>query len=89
MSRRRSPVDLEGLDARELQAAIQDDDGATAAVLAYLDARSVEHSGQISGATLASVAGVDSRTWRKWTGGEREFPISARRAIIAAAWAKW
>lgn len=28
MSRRRSPVDLEGLDARELQAAIQDDDEA-------------------------------------------------------------
>ena len=56
MSRRRSSVDLEGLDARELQAAIQDDDGATAAVLAYLDARDVEHSGQISGATLAAVA---------------------------------
>lgn len=85
MSRRRSPVDLEGLDARELQAAIQDDDGATAAVLAYLDARSVEHSGQISGATLAAVAGVDGRTWRRWVGGRVPMPLAARRAIIAAA----
>lgn len=86
MTRKTDPVELESLDARELQAAIADDPKATANVLAYLEARGEEHSGQISGATLASVAGVDSRTWRKWTGGEREFPISARRAIIAAAW---
>ena len=85
MSRRRSSVDLEGLDARELQAAIQDDDGATAAVLAYLDARSVEHSGQISGATLAAVAGVDGRTWRRWVGGDVPMPVGAKRAIICAA----
>lgn len=86
MSRHRTAADLEDLDARELQAAIQDDEDATAAVLAYLDARSVEHSGQISGATLAAVAGVDGRTWRRWVGGDVHMPVGAKRAIIAAAW---
>lgn len=87
MSRRRSSVDLEELDARELQAEIQADEDSTAAVLAYLDARGVEHSGQISGATLAAVAGVDGRTWRRWVGGDVPMPVGAKRAIIcAAAW---
>lgn len=86
MSRRRSPTDLEELDARELQAAIQNDDAATAAVLAYLDARNIGHSSQISGATLAAVAGVDGRTWRRWVGGDVPMPVGSKRAIIAAAW---
>ena len=76
---------LETLDAAALQLEIQSVASAAKRVLAYLDSRDTAHSGQISGATLAAVCGVDGRTWRKWVGGEREFPITARRLLIAVA----
>lgn len=71
---------------RELQAAIATDARATARVLSYLDSAGISHRGRISGATLAAVCGVDSRTWRKWVGGEREMPESARRLLSLVAW---
>jgi len=67
-----------------LQEVIRQMPGAAERVLAYLDDRSVSHSGRITGATLAAVAGVDGRTWRRWV-SERAMPVAARRAIIAAA----
>lgn len=75
-------------DAREIQAAIAADPEATSRVLAYLDARGIAHSGQISGATLAAVCGKKSRTWRKWAGGEREMPEAAKRLLEIVAWEK-
>lgn len=67
--------------ARSLQAAISNSEAASARVFAYLDELGVEHSEQISGATLAAVCGVDSRTWRRWIGDEREMPISSIRLL--------
>lgn len=78
-------TDLEPFDAAELQLEIQSSPRATKRVLDYLDARQTPHSGQISGATLAAVCGVDGRTWRRWVGGNQEFPIAARRLLIAVA----
>ncbi len=69
------------MNARDLQSAIANSAEATRRVLAYLDSLGVHHSGQISGATLAAVCGVDSRTWRKWVGEEREMPIAAIRLL--------
>lgn len=79
-------ADLEILSAADLQSRIQGDDDASTRLLQYLDDRDEHHSGEISGATLAAVAGVDGRTWRRWVGAEQEFPLGARRAIIAAAY---
>ena len=67
--------------ARSLQAAIKGSPRAMKKGFAYLDALGEPHSGLISGATLAAVCGVDSRTWRKWVGGEREMPLSAQRLL--------
>ena len=67
--------------AREIQSKIAGNEEASRRILEYLDGLGIDHSGQISGATLAAVCGVDSRTWRKWTGDEREMPISAIRLL--------
>lgn len=45
----------------------------------------IAHSGRISGATLAAICGVDSRTWRRWVGGERAFPETAVRLLLEVA----
>lgn len=68
-----------------LQQRIQQDPKATSRVLRYLDQLGIEHSGQISGSTLAQVCGNDSRSWRQWTGGERAMPAQARRLLCAVA----
>lgn len=68
---------------QELQSAIAASAGATARALAYLDELGIAHSGRISGATLAAICGVDSRTWRRWVGGERAMPESAIRLLAA------
>jgi hypothetical protein len=70
---------------RELQSAIANNAEATRRVLAYLDSLGVQHSGRISGSTLAAVCGVDSRTWRKWAGEEREMPEMAVRLLRLVA----
>jgi hypothetical protein len=67
---------------RELHSKIAADQDASARVLNYLDRLGVAHSGEISGATLGKVCGVDSRTWRKWVGGERGMPLAAWRLLI-------
>ena len=79
------PATLESLPVPELQARIQSDPAACRAILAYLDARRIAHSGRVSGRTLAQVAGVGERTWRAWLSGESPMPTMARRAVIAAA----
>lgn len=73
----------------DLQLAIQADARATARVLSYLDGLGVEHSGVISGATLAAVCGVDSRTWRRWVSGDRQMPRVAVRLLQLVAWPQW
>jgi DNA-binding transcriptional regulator YiaG len=78
-------TDLETIDAAALQLEIQSSPRATKRVLSHLEARQTPHSGYISGSTLAAICGVDSRTWRRWVGGNREFPIAARRLLIAVA----
>jgi hypothetical protein len=77
-------VTLERQPPAVLQAVIAAAPGAPERLLAYLDARGVAHSGRVSGATLAGVAGVDGRTWRKWV-SVGSMPVGAARAIIAAA----
>lgn len=72
----------------EIQSAISDDPKAARRVLRYLDDRGVAHSGQISGATLAAVCGVNGRTWRKWIGEERGFPTTAARLLVAIAFGR-
>lgn len=67
---------------RELQRRIADDPDASSRVLNWLDSHQVRHSGNISGAALGAVCGVDSRTWRKWTNGERGMPVSAWRLLV-------
>jgi hypothetical protein len=83
----RNAVDLESLGPRELQRKIAEDDSASERLLAYLDARDIQHSGEISGATLAAVCGVDGRTWRKWVTAER-MPVAATRVLICAAYCR-
>ena len=68
-----------------IQAVIAARPEASARFLAYLDERGVRHAGRISGATLAAVAGVSSRTWRRWVSGAEVMPTGARRVIVAAA----
>lgn len=38
-----------------------------------------------TGSQAAAVVGVDGRTIRKWTGGEREIPYSAWRLLLIEA----
>jgi hypothetical protein len=64
-----------------LQRLIQSDPRATARVLRYLDRLGVEHSGRISGGTLAKVCGKNSRSWRMWTSGDRTMPTESRRLL--------
>ena len=90
-------IKLESLSPQELQDKIAADKAATSRLLEYLDARQIRHSGQISTATLASVAcdeiGTDEdapkhgRTYRKWLQAGI-MPIAAKRAIIGAAYGK-
>jgi hypothetical protein len=82
---REPAVTLETQGPVDIQAAIQDSPEATRRVLRYLDARGIAHSGQISGATLASVCGRNVRSWRKWVAGEREFPAEAARLLVTVA----
>ena len=78
-------VTLEHQPPDVLQEVIRQAPGAAERLLAYLDERGVRHSGRISGATLAAVAGVSSRTWRRWVSGAEIMPTGARRVIVAAA----
>lgn len=78
-------VTLEHQPPDVLQEVIRQAPGAAERLLAYLDERGIQHSGRISGATLAAVAGVDGRTWRRWVARRVPMPLAARRAIIAAA----
>ena len=64
-----------------LQHLIQRDPHATTRVLRYLDDLRVEHSGEITGSTLARVCDVSSRRWRDWEGGARTMPAGARRLL--------
>ena len=68
-------------DPADLQRSIAASPEATRRVLAYLEAHGQEHSGRISGATLAAVCGVSPRAWRMWVGGERAMPTSAERLL--------
>jgi DNA-binding transcriptional regulator YiaG len=76
---------LESLSPANLGRAIATDDALARRVLVYLDARGIEHSGRISGATLAAVCGVDSRTWRRWIAGDVPMPTAARRLLALVA----
>lgn len=78
---------LEGESAAVLQRSIADDEKATQRVLRWLDAHRIEHTGRISASTLAAVCGVDGRTWRRWIGGDRAFPLVAARLLIEVAFA--
>lgn len=75
-------------DPRALETAVRASPDATAAVLRYLDSIGVEHSGQISGATLGALCAEGEnagRTWRRWIGGERPFPAVAGRLLRLVA----
>lgn len=65
----------------QIQHEIAANSRASAKIFRYLDQRGIEHSRQISGATLGAVLGVDSRTWRRYVGGDREMPTMARRLL--------
>lgn len=82
----RTPIELEALGAAELQQAISADPDATARLFAYLDARGIEHTGLVSGSTLASVSGHDARTWRRWVADVERFGIGVRRLLVAVCW---
>jgi hypothetical protein len=82
----RTPVELEALGAAELQQAISADPDATARLFAYLDARGIEHTGLVSGSTLAAVSGHDARTWRRWVADVERFGIGVRRLLVAVCW---
>lgn len=69
-------------DPAALQDAIAVDPLASARVFGWLDQWGIGHSGRISGATLAAVCGVDSRSWRKWVGAERSMPLAAWRLLL-------
>lgn len=70
------------LSSADLQRLIAEDTRATEGVFRYLRERGIEHTGSITGATLAAVCGVNSRTWRKWIGGERGMPTAAWRLLV-------
>lgn len=81
-------LELETQGPVDIQATIQESPEATRRVLRYLDARKIDHSGQISGATLASVCGNDARTWRRWVRGNQPFPTAASRLLVAVAFGR-
>jgi hypothetical protein len=66
---------------REIQTEVAADKKAAARVFKYLDDRGIQHSAHISGATLAAVLGVESRTWRRYVGEDRELPTMGRRLL--------
>lgn len=70
------------LTPSDLQRLIASSPRATHRVLSYLSERDIEHSGRISGATLAAVCDVDSRAWRRWVGGESDMPGAAWRLLV-------
>lgn len=70
----------------DLQRAIAADPEATRRIYAYLRRLGVAHSGHISGATLAAVCGVESRTWRRWVGGDVAIPPACWRLLHEVAW---
>lgn len=70
------------LTPADLQRLIADSPPATRRVFRYLDKRGIEHSGRISGATLAAVCGVQSRQWRRWVGGDQPMPPAAWRLLV-------
>lgn len=64
---------------------IRSDRDAGARVLRWLDRRRIQHSGRISGPTLAAVCGVEGDTWLQWSGGERAMPVAAWRLLLEVA----
>ncbi len=87
-------------DPRAIEAAIKASPEATESVLRYLDSIGVEHSGQISGATLGALCEMTrkdelddeerkkrniGRTWRMWISGQRPFPPVAGRLLRLVA----
>lgn len=49
------------------------------------DVRELLRSQGWTGSVAANIAGVHSRTVRKWTGGEREIPYAAWRLLVMEA----
>lgn len=60
---------------------IRTDRRASQRVIRWLDRRAIQHSGHVSGPTLAALCGVDGRTWTRWIGGEQDMPVAAWRLI--------
>jgi len=77
---------LESLSPLDLERKIKASPKASRSILAYLEARSIPHSGIVSGSTLAAACGQsDGRIWRRWIAGDRAMPLAAKRALICAA----
>jgi hypothetical protein len=70
---------------RDIQDAIAESPRATRRVLRYLDTMGVEHTGIISGSTLAAVCGKTDRQWRRWELGSTPFPDACRRLLVLVA----
>lgn len=68
----------------QLKKAIQENEDARARILNFLDERGLPHTAQISGYTLATVCGVNARTWRKWKSAGK-MPISSERLLLQIA----
>ena len=66
---------------RALQRRITRDPEAVGRIRDYLDSEGIEHSGRMSGGTLARACGVHPRTWRKWVGGEQAISEPAMRLL--------
>lgn len=47
------------------------------------DIRAVLKAGNLTGSAAAHLVGVDSRTIRKWTGGERAIPYAAFALLLS------
>lgn len=47
------------------------------------DIRAVLKAGNLTGSAAANLVGVDSRTIRKWTGGERAIPYAAFALLLS------
>jgi len=70
---------------RDIQHAIAESTRATGRVLRYLDTMGIEHTGLISGSTLAAVCGKDPRQWRRWCSDGTPFPEACRRLLVLVA----
>lgn len=46
------------------------------------DVRALMRSSGLTGSQVGDIVGVDGRTVRKWTGGERSMPYSAWRLLL-------